>query len=142
MFDSLEDLSAKLAATGYFIGPVMTKVIFLAARLQKPLLLEGPAGSGNDEIGSIGIDTHFDGHAEGETRSIPHEVQPRDTSGKRSIGSSSDANPIHYATRLDPRGSEGIDRKKLLLLGGGLGVALARARENLPRAEARFGFGA
>ena len=46
MFDSFEDLSTKLAATGYFIDPVMTKVVFLAARLQKPLLLEGPAGSG------------------------------------------------------------------------------------------------
>ena len=47
MFDSLEDLSVKLAATGYFIDSVMTKVVFLAAKLQKPLLLEGPAGSGN-----------------------------------------------------------------------------------------------
>ena len=45
MFDSIEDLSVKLAATGYFIDSVMTQVVFLAARLQKPLLLEGPAGS-------------------------------------------------------------------------------------------------
>jgi hypothetical protein len=47
MFDSLSDLADKLAATGYFIDPVMTQVVFLAAKLQKPLLLEGPAGSGN-----------------------------------------------------------------------------------------------
>jgi hypothetical protein len=47
MFDSLQDLSSKLAATGYLIDPVMTQVVFLAAKLQKPLLLEGPAGSGN-----------------------------------------------------------------------------------------------
>ena len=46
MFDSLAGLSGKLAATGYFIDPVMTQVVFLAAKLQKPLLLEGPAGSG------------------------------------------------------------------------------------------------
>jgi hypothetical protein len=46
MFDSLEELARKLAATGYFIDPVMTQVVFLAAKLQKPLLLEGPAGSG------------------------------------------------------------------------------------------------
>ena len=46
MFDSTNDLAAKLAATGYFIDPVMTQVVFLAAKLQKPLLLEGPAGSG------------------------------------------------------------------------------------------------
>jgi MoxR-like ATPase len=50
MFDSLEDLSTKLAATGYFIDPVMTKVVFLAAKLQKPLLLEGPAGSGKTQL--------------------------------------------------------------------------------------------
>jgi hypothetical protein len=46
MFESINDLAAKLAATGYFIDPVMTQVVFLAAKLQKPLILEGPAGSG------------------------------------------------------------------------------------------------
>ncbi|MFP5205371.1 MAG: AAA family ATPase [Acidobacteriota bacterium] len=50
MFDSIEDLSVKLAATGYFIDSVMTQVVFLAARLQKPLLLEGPAGSGKTQL--------------------------------------------------------------------------------------------
>jgi len=50
MFDSLKDLSSKLAATGYFIDPVMTQVVFLAAKLQKPLLLEGPAGSGKTQL--------------------------------------------------------------------------------------------
>lgn len=50
MFDSLADLSGKLAATGYLIDPVMTQVVFLAAKLQKPLLLEGPAGSGKTQL--------------------------------------------------------------------------------------------
>lgn len=50
MFDSLDDLSVKLAATGYFVDPVMTRVVYLAARLQKPLLLEGPAGSGKTQL--------------------------------------------------------------------------------------------
>ncbi len=50
MFDSIIDLGTKLAATGYFIDPVMTQVIFLAAKLQKPLLLEGPAGSGKTQL--------------------------------------------------------------------------------------------
>jgi len=50
MFESLPDLSAKLSATGYFIDPVMTQVIYLAAKLQKPLLLEGPAGSGKTQL--------------------------------------------------------------------------------------------
>jgi hypothetical protein len=46
MFETVEELSEKLSETGYFIDPTMTKVVFLAARMQKPLLLEGPAGSG------------------------------------------------------------------------------------------------
>jgi len=54
MFDSLEDLSGKLATTGYFIDPVMTKVVYLAAKLQKPLLLEGPAGSGKNKLVLLG----------------------------------------------------------------------------------------
>ena len=50
MFDSIDDLGTKLAAKGYFIDPVMTQVVFLAAKLQKPLLLEGPAGSGKTQL--------------------------------------------------------------------------------------------
>src|SRR6266702_6252861 len=50
MFDSIADLASKLAATGYFIDPVMAQVVYLAAKLQKPLLLEGPAGSGKTQL--------------------------------------------------------------------------------------------
>jgi MoxR-like ATPase len=50
MFETLADLSGKLAATGYFIDPVMIQVVFLAAKLRKPLLLEGPAGSGKTQL--------------------------------------------------------------------------------------------
>ena len=50
MFDSVLDLSIKLSSTGYFIDPVMTQVVFLAVALQKPLLLEGPAGSGKTQL--------------------------------------------------------------------------------------------
>ena len=50
MFESNEDLTNRLKATGYFIDPVMTKVVYLAARMQKPLLLEGPAGSGKTQL--------------------------------------------------------------------------------------------
>ncbi len=50
MFDSLEELASKIAVTGYFIDPVMTQVVYLAAKLQKPLLLEGPAGSGKTQF--------------------------------------------------------------------------------------------
>jgi MoxR-like ATPase len=50
MFDSIADLANKLSETGYFIDPVMTQVVFLAAKLQKPLILEGPAGSGKTQL--------------------------------------------------------------------------------------------
>jgi MoxR-like ATPase len=50
MFETLDDLSDKLTATGYFIDPVMIQVVFLAAKLKKPLLLEGPAGSGKTQL--------------------------------------------------------------------------------------------
>jgi MoxR-like ATPase len=50
MFESFEDLMDRLKATGYFIDPVMTRIVFLAAKLQKPLLLEGPAGSGKTQL--------------------------------------------------------------------------------------------
>jgi hypothetical protein len=59
MFGSTEELSIKLAAAGYFIDPVMTQVVYLAARLQKPLLLEGPAGSGNARRNLHPIDGAF-----------------------------------------------------------------------------------
>src|ERR1700753_1451544 len=50
MFESLSALSTKLSEAGYFIDPVMTQVVYLAGRLQKPLLLEGPAGSGKTQL--------------------------------------------------------------------------------------------
>ena len=50
MFESCEELTSRLTATGYFIDPVMIKVVYLAARMQKPLLLEGPAGSGKTQL--------------------------------------------------------------------------------------------
>jgi MoxR-like ATPase len=50
MFDSIRDFSERLRRTGYFIDPVMTQVVFLAIKLHKPLLLEGPAGSGKSQL--------------------------------------------------------------------------------------------
>jgi len=50
MFGSVQEFSRSLAATGYFIDPVMIQVVYLAAKLQKPLLLEGPAGSGKTRL--------------------------------------------------------------------------------------------
>ena len=50
MFESCEELWSRLSATGYFIDPVMIKVVYIAARMQKPLLLEGPEGSGKTQL--------------------------------------------------------------------------------------------
>jgi hypothetical protein len=63
MFDSITDLSGKLAATGYFIDPVMIQVIFLATKLKKPLLLEGPAGSGKTQL-ALSVAAAADIHVE------------------------------------------------------------------------------
>ncbi|MFC9116576.1 MULTISPECIES: AAA family ATPase [Streptomyces] len=50
MFTSVEDVSARLAETGYLASPAVATTVFLAARLGKPLLVEGPAGVGKTEL--------------------------------------------------------------------------------------------
>jgi MoxR-like ATPase len=50
MFSSLAELSAKLRAVRYVIDPVALQVAYLAARMQKPLLVEGPPGCGKTEL--------------------------------------------------------------------------------------------
>ena len=50
MFSSLEEVSQRLRATGYIADSIAATTVYLAARLQKPLLLEGPAGSGKTQL--------------------------------------------------------------------------------------------
>ncbi len=50
MFASLEDVDHGLNATGYIADPIATTTVYLAAKLHKPLLLEGPAGSGKTQL--------------------------------------------------------------------------------------------
>ncbi|MCF4136055.1 MoxR family ATPase [Streptomyces sp. Tue 6430] len=50
MFTSVDDVSARLAATGYLASPSVATTVFLADRLGKPLLVEGPAGVGKTEL--------------------------------------------------------------------------------------------
>jgi MoxR-like ATPase len=50
VFSSLQELEGGLRASGYFADSVATTTVYLAARLQKPLLLEGPAGSGKTQL--------------------------------------------------------------------------------------------
>lgn len=50
MFVSLEDVVAGLHATGYIADSIATTTVYLATKLHKPVLLEGPAGSGKTQI--------------------------------------------------------------------------------------------
>ena len=50
MFSSLQDVEAGLRAAGYIADSIAATTVYLAAKLQKPLLLEGPAGSGKTQL--------------------------------------------------------------------------------------------
>jgi MoxR-like ATPase len=50
VFSSLEEVSERLRSTGYIADLNTITTVYLAARLQKPLLLEGPAGSGKTQL--------------------------------------------------------------------------------------------
>lgn len=50
MFSSLEEVSAGLRATGYIADSVAVTTVFLAASLHRPVLSEGPAGSGKTQL--------------------------------------------------------------------------------------------
>jgi MoxR-like ATPase len=50
LFTSVDDVTARLAETGYLASPAVATTVFLAARLGKPLLVEGPAGVGKTEL--------------------------------------------------------------------------------------------
>ena len=50
MFSSIRELEEALRASGYIADSIATTTVYLAARLQKPLLLEGPAGSGKTQL--------------------------------------------------------------------------------------------
>src|SRR6516165_8823412 len=50
MFSSANELAAKLRAARYIIDPITLEVVYLAARMRKPLLVEGPPGCGKTEL--------------------------------------------------------------------------------------------
>jgi MoxR-like ATPase len=49
-FGSIEEARSALARTGYLVDDELATVVFLADELRKPLLLEGPAGTGKTEL--------------------------------------------------------------------------------------------
>jgi len=50
MFSSPKDLADRLLASNYVIDESSLPVIFLAAKMRRPLLIEGPPGSGKTEL--------------------------------------------------------------------------------------------
>src|SRR5215813_199503 len=50
MFSSPRDLADKLLAARYVIDEAVLSVIYLAAKMCRPLLIEGPPGCGNPEL--------------------------------------------------------------------------------------------
>jgi hypothetical protein len=50
VFSSSEELAQKMRAEKYVVDPVTLEVVFLASRMHKPLLVEGPPGCGKTEL--------------------------------------------------------------------------------------------
>lgn len=50
LFDSVDDVVTRLADVGYLASTAVATTVFLADRLGKPLLVEGPAGVGKTEL--------------------------------------------------------------------------------------------
>ena len=50
MFSSSQELAEKLRAAKYVADPVTLELVFLASRMHKPLLIEGPPGCGKTEL--------------------------------------------------------------------------------------------
>ena len=49
----LEDISGMMDANGYISDPQVAMSLFLSLQLEKPLLVEGPAGVGKTEIAKV-----------------------------------------------------------------------------------------
>jgi MoxR-like ATPase len=50
VFSSLDELGSRLDAARYVIDPVTLQVVYLAARMQKPIIVEGPPGCGKTAL--------------------------------------------------------------------------------------------
>jgi MoxR-like ATPase len=53
MFDSVDDVVSQLGRQGYICGKNIGTVVYLATMLEKPVLVEGPAGVGKTELAKV-----------------------------------------------------------------------------------------
>jgi MoxR-like ATPase len=53
MFESIEDVVERFAGQQYICNRTIATVVFLASRLRKPILVEGPAGVGKTELAKV-----------------------------------------------------------------------------------------
>ena len=53
MFSSIEDVVERFAKQRYIASRRIATVVYLASRLQKPILVEGPAGVGKTDIAKV-----------------------------------------------------------------------------------------
>ena len=53
MFESVEDVKQQLEAQDYICDKNIATVVFLASKLEKPVLVEGPAGVGKTELAKV-----------------------------------------------------------------------------------------
>jgi len=53
MFDSVEDVQKQLSDQDYICDQKISTVVFLAEKLEKPVLVEGPAGVGKTELAKV-----------------------------------------------------------------------------------------
>ena len=53
MFDSIEEVQKRLLDQGYIAGKKIGTVVYLASKLNKPVLIEGPAGVGKTELAKV-----------------------------------------------------------------------------------------
>ena len=53
MFSSIDEVSNKLAEQKYICSNEIATVVYLAEKLEKPVLVEGPAGVGKTDLGNV-----------------------------------------------------------------------------------------
>jgi MoxR-like ATPase len=53
VFASIDDVIQRLADERYIAGRIIGTVVYLASRLEKPILVEGPAGVGKTELAKV-----------------------------------------------------------------------------------------